>query len=269
MVDNQNNLPRLREAGEVHRSIMEDVRGIIVEDFAHVSTGDIDSWIDDQIQKRDMQAAFKTVPGYEFASCISVNGTVVHGLPNDYVIQPGDYVTVDFGVSSGGYIVDAADTWIVGEEKQDDLILAAKDVRGAMLSRVVAGARVMDLAQAVVPLMPQLAAQNMYVLPDFAGHGVRRHNLHSIPCIPSVPVNVKMPTKDWEHQCLRERYTLQEGDVICIEPIIVRTNKPPKKGLRYGVAPDGWTVKLQDKAAIAVHVEHEVVVTKGKPEILA
>jgi len=265
----QNNLPRLREAGEVHKKIMADVRGIITTDFKNVSTGDVNDWINDQIAKHGMDAAFKAVPGYEDAACISVNGAVVHGVPNDEPLRPGDYVTVDFGVSNQGFIVDAADTWIVGQEEQDELIQAAKDVRAAMIEKVIAGARAMDLALTTPPIAARLAKSDMYIMPHFSGHGVEKDTLHAIPCIPCVPVNKKMPTHDWEHQCLRERYRLQEGDVICIEPIVIKTTASRKKRFACSVMQDGWTVKLHDKKAIAVHCEHTIYVTKGEPEILA
>jgi len=265
----QNDPARLRQAGEIHKKIMTGVTRIIQEDFAGMITADVNEYIDDQIAKAGMEAAFKTVPGYDYASCISVNNIVVHGTPNDTPLLAGDHVTVDFGVSNDGYIVDAADSWIVGKKEKDDLIQAAYDVRAAMVDAVVVGAKAMDLALAAQPLAKELAKSNIYILGDFTGHGISRNNLHTTPCIPCVPVNTKMPTKDFEHQCLRERYRLRDGDCIAIEPVLVKTNKNPKKGLRITVQQDGWTIRLDDKDAIAVHCEHTLLVTRGKPEILA
>ena len=265
----QNNLPRLREAGEVHKAIMVEVAEIITKNYISFTTADVDAFIDKKINETDMVPAFKGVPGYDHASCISVNGVVVHGVPNDTDLRAGDYITVDFGVANNGWIVDAATTWVVGQEKPDELIQAAIDVRTVMIEKAVANTRAMDLALAAQPLSDELAKSGMYIMPHFTGHGVRKNELHTTPCIPCVPVNKKIPTYDHEHQCLREMYRLQDGDVICIEPIIIETKASRKKRFSFDVMPDGWTVKLSDKRAIAVHCEHTVYVTKGEPEILA
>jgi len=270
--DRQNDLPRLRAAGEIHRKIMQKVAKILTTDYAGMTTTDLDAFIDDQISKSDMVPAFKSVPGYKWASCISPQGVVVHGVPNDTALRAGDYITVDFGVGNKGYIVDAAETWIVGQEnseKEDELILAAKEIRDAMINKAIAGTKVLDLPFAAQDIATKIAQRGIYILPEYTGHGVGKNNLHIIPVIPCVPVNMKMPTYDYEHQALRERYRLREGDVICVEPILVRTKKNKKKGLKTTVQPDGWTVRLDDPKAIAAHVESCLLITKGDPEILA
>ena len=40
---------------------------------------------------------FKLVPGYRHTICASVNDDVVHGIPGDRVLQPGDIVSIDNG----------------------------------------------------------------------------------------------------------------------------------------------------------------------------
>ena len=49
------------------------------------------------------------------AICYSVNEMVVHGIPDDRALAPGDVVTVDVGVDYQGLKTDAAWTWSVGE----------------------------------------------------------------------------------------------------------------------------------------------------------
>ncbi len=52
--------------------------------------------------------------GYPRAICISVNDVVVHGIPDDTVVEEGDIVTIDVGVTLGEAIADSAYTFGVG-----------------------------------------------------------------------------------------------------------------------------------------------------------
>ena len=52
---------------------------------------------------------------YPAAICASLNETVVHGLPNDYALKPGDILKIDLGVNYKSYITDAAVTIGIGE----------------------------------------------------------------------------------------------------------------------------------------------------------
>jgi methionyl aminopeptidase len=51
-------------------------------------------------------------PGF---TCISVNEEIVHGVPGDRRLQPGDVVKIDVTAEHDGYIADAARTVIVDE----------------------------------------------------------------------------------------------------------------------------------------------------------
>jgi methionyl aminopeptidase len=46
--------------------------------------------------------------GYPRAICISVNDVVVHGIPDGTVVEEGDIVTIDVGVTLGEAIADSA-----------------------------------------------------------------------------------------------------------------------------------------------------------------
>ena len=52
---------------------------------------------------------------YPKAICISPNDVVVHGIPDEFVVNEGDLVTIDVGVTLDGYIADSAYTFGVGE----------------------------------------------------------------------------------------------------------------------------------------------------------
>ena len=47
-----------------------------------VSTFEINTFIEESIEKAGMEPSFKEVDNYQFASCININEGVVHGLPS-------------------------------------------------------------------------------------------------------------------------------------------------------------------------------------------
>ena len=52
--------------------------------------------------------------GYPRAICISVDDVVVHGIPDETVVDEGSLVTIDVGVTLAGAIADSAYTFGVG-----------------------------------------------------------------------------------------------------------------------------------------------------------
>ena len=63
-----------------------------------VSTKDIDKRAEEFIIDNGGIPGFKNYKGYPNTLCISVNETVVHGIPSSYVLKNGDIVSVDCGV---------------------------------------------------------------------------------------------------------------------------------------------------------------------------
>lgn len=60
------------------------------------------------------------VPPFPAVTCISVNDEIVHGIPGERVLQPGDLVSVDFGAIVDGWHGDAAVSFVIGEPRPDD-----------------------------------------------------------------------------------------------------------------------------------------------------
>src|SRR5688572_31820881 len=64
-----------------------------------VKASDIEKLANELIKKEGAEASFKKVPGYSWATCISVNEGLVHGVPtSELVFKDGDLVSVDVGV---------------------------------------------------------------------------------------------------------------------------------------------------------------------------
>ena len=95
--------------------------------------------------------SFLGYEGFPAALCISVNDTVVHGFPSDYVLKEGDIVSVDCGTLYKGYNGDSAYTFPVGEvdEQTRKLLVQGESTgigreqgrryrtRGAVVCRIV------------------------------------------------------------------------------------------------------------------------------------
>ena len=62
-----------------------------------VSTLEIDKAVYDFIVGQGAKPSFLGYHGYPASICISVNDTVIHGIPGGYVLRDGDIVSIDVG----------------------------------------------------------------------------------------------------------------------------------------------------------------------------
>src|SRR5207237_2687487 len=85
----------------------------------HVSPGgttqDLDELAEEFIRSQGGVPTFKGYRGYPASICTSPNDMVVHGIPGPYTLREGDVLSVDVGVTLGGFVGDSAYTFAVGE----------------------------------------------------------------------------------------------------------------------------------------------------------
>jgi len=84
----------MREAGLVVASIHEALRGAI---RPGITTRELDEVSAQAIADEGATSNFKGYYGYPATVCISVNDVIVHGIPGDYELAPGDIVSFDCG----------------------------------------------------------------------------------------------------------------------------------------------------------------------------
>ena len=83
---------------------------------AGMTTWELDKLIYDFIVKHGGIPNFKGLYGFPGTACISLNDTVIHGLPShNQVIRPGDIVSIDTGAKIDGFNGDNACTYAVGK----------------------------------------------------------------------------------------------------------------------------------------------------------
>ena len=80
-----------------------------------VTTGDLDQAAERFIRSQGATPAFKGYRGFPGSICASPNHMVVHGIPGNFKLGPGDIISVDIGVVKDGWVADAARTFPVGE----------------------------------------------------------------------------------------------------------------------------------------------------------
>ncbi len=198
---------------------------------------------------RDHKAipGFKGYNGFPFTLCVSVNEHVVHGFPSERELAEGDIVSVDCGVLKNGFYGDSAYTFAVGGLKEEslNLIIRTKESLYKGIEMAVAGNRIGDIGNAVQTYVEGFGYS---VVRDLVGHGLGR-SLHEKPEVPNFGKR-------------GSGAVLKEGMVLAIEPMI---NLGTKRVIQES---DGWTIRTADMLPSA-HFEHDVVVRKGKAEVLS
>ena len=81
-----------------------------------ITTAEIDKIIYDFIVRHGARPNFLHLYGFPATACISVNDTVIHGIPNkQQQIRPGDIVSIDTGCKIDGFNGDNACTYGCGK----------------------------------------------------------------------------------------------------------------------------------------------------------
>lgn len=233
----------LRKAGKILSSIISQVGSSLKPGM---TTKDIDAKALALMQEHGVKPAFKGYRGFPASSCISVNETIVHGIPNQRVIRNGDIVSIDLGIIHEDYYSDTAFTVGVGpispENKRLLEVTEAALYKG--IEQANSGAYLSDISHAV---QQYVELHGFSVVRDFVGHGIGRQ-LHEDPEIPNYGPAGKGPV-------------LKEGMVLAIEPMVNVGSHRTK------ILNDGWTVVTEDGRASA-HFEHCILITASKAEIL-
>ncbi len=212
-----------------------------------MSTLELDKIIKNYIVSHGARPSFLGYGGFPASACISINDTVIHGIPSSKeFIKEGDIVSVDVGAYIDGYHGDSAKTFAVGEISETAKSLMASTEESLMLAIEMAkpGVRIGDISSAIQKYNEQ---RGFSVVREFVGHGVGA-KLHEEPEVPNFGRAGHGPR-------------LMPGMVIAIEPMI------NEGGASVKILPDGWTVKTVDKS-LSAHFEHTIAITSQGATIL-
>ena len=228
-------------------AIVRDCLSFVGEKIgAGMTTKDVDRLVYDFIKASGAEPSCLGYCGYPASACISVNEVVVHGIPDDRVIEEGDIVSVDLCAYKNGFHGDGARTFRIGtvSPEKDKLVRVTEECFFQGIEGLKAGTPLYDIGYRV---QKHAESNGFSVIRAYTGHGIGRE-MHEDPAVPNVG----------------RRGTgvrLEAGTVICIEPMIAAGT------FRVKVLPDGWTaVTLDGKPA--AHYENTVVIREDGEKIL-
>lgn len=214
-----------------------------------MSTLDLDALMVEKLSTYDgASSAFLGYGNYPNVSCISVNETIVHGIPNTKPLEEGDLVTIDFGVYYKGFAGDSAKSFFIGKsQSEEEQRLIQQTQRGlfAGIETMRPGNCLYDLNAAINEVAKENGFGNVR---NFSGHGIGR-KMHEKPSV----FNYVEPREPNVH--------FQPGLVLALEPMFTLGTH------EYVLLEDKWTVNTKDKSK-AVHWELSIAVTKEGPRIL-
>ena len=211
-----------------------------------VSNKEIDTAVYAFIVAQGAKPSFLNYNGYPASVCISVNDTVIHGIPNAYVLKEGDIVSIDVGAYYQGFHGDCAATFPCGaiSTEAQKLIDVTKQSFYEGLRFATQGHRVSDISPAI---QTYVESNGFSVVRSFVGHGVGA-KLQEEPEVPNYGKPGRGPR-------------LLRGMTLAIEPMV-------NMGVYdVRVLKDGWTTVTAD-GKLSAHYENTVLITDGEPEIL-
>lgn len=234
----------MRKAGEITKNALLHAKSLLKPG---ISTMFLDKQIKMFIIYNGANPSFLNYNGFPGSACISLNETVVHGIPSDKIIlKEGDIVSIDVGASFEGYHGDASRTFPIGKisaEKQK-LIEVTEQCFFKGIERLKVGERLGAVSEAI----QNYAEENGYsVVRELVGHGIGR-KLHEAPDVPNFGK-------------ASEGIIVPEKIFLAIEPMVNMGQK------EVYMESDGWTIKTKDGLPSA-HYENTVFVTRNGIEIL-
>ena len=228
----------LRTGGQILGQILRKTAAYIKVGMTGI---ELNQYTEDLITKAGGIPSFKNYQGFPAGLCISVNQTVVHGIPNNISFKEGDLVGIDVGMKYKGLYTDTAMTVPVGKvsEQAQKLLDITKQALEVAISQVGPDRYIGDIGKAIEAF---IKPHGYGIVRDLAGHGVGRA-VHEEPMIPNYDPGKKLQK-------------MEPGLILAIEPMIIQGG-----GHQVGVSDNGWDVNSADNSLTA-HFEHTVAVTE-------
>ena len=238
-------LKTMRRAGLLVRGTLDLIKSQIK---AGITTSALDAIAEANIKRGGGTSNFKGYHGFPATICVSINDEIVHGIPGERMIMPGDVVSVDCGAIIDGWHGDAAFTVIVDpiDKDQQKMLDVCEESMWVGISAGAAGAKLSDIGHAIESYVN---SQSKYgILREYGGHGIGTA-MHMEPHI----LNYGKPGNG---------PTIEAGMVFAIEPMITMGSE------RTRVLEDNWTVVTVDKSRGSHFENSYCIAPDGKPFVL-
>lgn len=239
---NRYELELMRKSGKIASIALKKA---LDSSIAGVSELEVEEKSKNEIYKLGGDLSYKAVPGYKFATCITVNDEVVHGIPTERKFREGDLISIDLAVEYRGWHTDCAWSILIGKDiEKEKFLKAGEEALWKAVAQATDGKRVGDISYTI---QTHIEDAGYNVVRSLVGHGVGK-SLHQDPEIPGYG---QKGTGAF----------LKNGMSLAIEVIYT------KGSYELFLGEDGWTYKTQDKSWGGLF-EMTVVVGKDKAEVL-
>jgi methionyl aminopeptidase len=232
----------MRRAGQVTATVLDALADMVEPG---VSIEVLDDFAREAIVAAGAIPANIGYRGYAYASCISINHVVCHGIPSARTLKDGDILNIDLTSIVDGWHGDSSRMYLVGDVslKARRLVDVTYECLMLGIEQARPGNRLGDIGHAI----QQYAEKHRYgVVRDFVGHGVGRV-YHDAPDV----LHFGRPGTGPE---------LKPGMIFTIEPMI-NAGRPEVKMLD-----DGWTAVTRDRS-LSAQFEHSIGITETGCEI--
>jgi len=233
----------MRECGKILSACHKEIEKLIKPG---ITLFEIDRFAEEFILKHGAYPEQKGYNGYKYATCLSVNSVVCHGIPTKQKLKQGDIVSVDMVVNLNGWLTDSAWSYGVGKisKEANELLSVTRECLYKGIEQACLGKRLGDIGSKIQKYAESFGFS---VVRNYIGHGIGR-KMHEEPEVHHVGK---------EGRGLR----LVEGMVFTIEPMINVGN------YETILDADGWTVKTSDES-LSAQYEHTIAITDNGPFII-
>ena len=234
----------MKEAGKLVAKVFETVEPLIKPG---ISTYEINAIAEKVIYDAGGTCPCKGYYDYPAGTCVSVNDTLIHGIPSKAIkLREGDLVSLDVVANLHGYCADATRTFIVGIAKDNvkQILDVCQKAFYEGIKEAKPGNKVGDISAAI---QHYVESHGYNVSRDFTGHGIGK-NMHEDPSVPN-------------YGTAHAGALLQVGMALAVEPMILEGKKETR------ILGDGWTVKSRD-GKLTCHYENTIIITEEGNEII-
>lgn len=250
-VRNRYELELMRKGGIIARQALKKALESIK---VGVSELEIDEIAKEEIYRLGGELSYKSVANYKYATCITVNDQVVHGIPTERKFVSGDIVGIDLAVKFKGWHTDCAWSILVGSRKspegekvgiqKEKFLRTGEEALWLGIQHAVEGNKVSDISHAI---QTKVESAGYHVVRSLVGHGIGR-SLHEDPEVPGFGQKGTGPI-------------LKKGMALAIEVIYGKGTSDVVLGS------DGWTFSTADGSWAGLF-EMTVVVGEKEAEVL-
>ncbi|WP_343188358.1 type I methionyl aminopeptidase [Buchnera aphidicola (Ceratoglyphina bambusae)] len=244
-IKNKKEIEKMKYVGKLTAKVLNMIENYIVPG---ITTEKIDKICHNYIiNKQKAIPACLGYNGFPKSTCISINDTVCHGIPNNIdKLKDGDIVNIDISIIKNEYHGDSSRMFFVGNVKKKYIHLC-KTTKKSMYKAIESIKPNISISTIGSKIEEYISKKKFSIVEEYCGHGIGKM-FHEEPYV-------------LHYKNKNTNIILKEGMTFTIEPMINYGKK------EVYTCKDGWTVKTKDKSYSAQY-EHTVLVTKKGCKIL-